>query len=237
MKTTFFSLKALLKSVLIVGLATPAFSQETGHFTRANTVHGGYWNLKTNTDIHGTLVRFYNSDSQLVYQESMPNRFIKLSPKNIRRLDEALNRLTANQLVATTVRTASLPYVEQERPVSRRAETPTSLNPAELAFGVQLYTPAGKPAVHVVLANPTLDRLTITVLSAEKTVVYEHVTHLSASRHHLNFGEMPPGTYQIRVKSSTQEYQQPVTLVYGQRDAVVQINRPDSAPTLAISHK
>ncbi|CAN5270849.1 hypothetical protein BH09BAC4_BH09BAC4_07300 [soil metagenome] len=207
-----------------------AMAQEDGYYSKAIDNDKGYWKLKTDMNRHGTQIRFYSADSQLVYQESLPNQFIELTPRNIRRLDQALARLLDNQLIVSTVPTSELPVDKQKRFVKkaeRKAVKPNPIRqhqPAELDFQVQLFTPTGIPAVHLVLTNPTLERLVISIRSVDNTVEYEHITHLGDSRHHLDFTGMPVGSYQIWVKSSTQQYQQPVTLSYGQHEARVQMN-------------
>lgn len=231
MKTSlplFMGLVVLVGSIFFSGGI--ALAQEDGYYSKGIDNVGGYWKLKTDINLHGTQIRFYSADSQLVYQESLPNQFIELNARNIRRLDQALARLLDNRLVASTLSTSPIPFEDHQQPVKTetRKSAKSSMilqgQPTEPDFQVQLFTPTSVPAVHLVIANPTRERLRITILSADNTPVYEHITHLGESRHHLNFDNMPAGSYQIYVQSTTQQYQLPVTLSYGQYNAVVQIN-------------
>ncbi|GAA4455789.1 hypothetical protein GCM10023189_24060 [Nibrella saemangeumensis] len=240
-----FSNQVIIRVLFLIGCAVSAQAQHNGYYTQAAEPARGYWNLKTDHTIRGTLIRFYNGDSQLVYQESMPNRYIKLTSANTRRLDQTLARLVDNQLVASAVAvsgipvTCSEPVTRRSRPKPATAEPEVTNTPDATGGRVQWYTQAAKPSVHLVLVNPTQERLTITVLGEDHTAVYEHITHLTASRHHINLAGMPAGTYQIRVKSATRQYQQPVTLSYGSRDALVQLMGTDwpTAPQQLITRK
>jgi hypothetical protein len=202
-----------------------------------------FWNIKTDATINGTVVRFYTADSQLVYQESIPNHYIELNSRNIRRLDQTLAHLVDNQLVAATITTSELrgaetPATESSR-VQRRRMREAVTNPADLAFKVQSFALEAKPAVHVLVNNPARDRLTIRVLSAENKTVYETICQMNASRHRLNFTGMPSGTYQIEVKSSTQRYSQPVTVGYAAKNEYVQLEneRPQQETNPVASRK
>lgn len=245
MKIIALSLRAMSVCLVALSLIEPVLGQQEGHYSRIVDAHQGYWKLKTDYTIHGTWIYFFDSDSQLVYQESLPNQFIKLTPKNIRRLDQTLSRLVTNQLVASSISTSDLPYEVPKRlprrrdPASASQASDQPSKQAPLTFQPQLYTPVGTASVHLLLANPTLERLTIQILSADNTSVYEHVTHLGDSRHHLNLSGMPAGAYQIRIKSATQQYQQPITLTYGLNEAIVQIRGDNELPTskLVTSHK
>ncbi|RIV20491.1 hypothetical protein DYU11_20815 [Fibrisoma montanum] len=209
-----------------------ALAQTSGQYAPVNAQHKGHWSLKTDPAIRGTIIRFYGSDSQQIYQESLPNQFIKLSPKNIRRLDQTLARLVDAQLVASAVTVSNLPVVYSE-PTGQapalsaaRSKAGARLALDASSLRVQCYVPAAKPAVHLIVVNPAEERITIQLLSAENKVVYEAVSWEPGRRFQLDMLGMPEGTYQVRVKGATQQYQQPVTLNYGSQKAVVQIDTP-----------
>ena len=84
---TFFRL-CLLPLLTLVLLAAPATAQ-----TRAAVPTAGYWNLETNlTTRNYTMVRFYDSHDQLVYEERLDNLCLDLSRRT------GLCRRTARQL-------------------------------------------------------------------------------------------------------------------------------------------
>lgn len=237
---------ALRVSLVVLFLANgTAIAQSVDYYAPIPRIAKAYWDLKTDAGFHGTLVRFYAADSQLVYQESLPNQFIKLTPQNIRRLDQTLDKLVANQLIVNRIPISELAMVEPQRVTHTAEKSPARSGSAgadaqhELRFATQYLTTAGTPVIHLLLANPTRERLVISILSADQSVVYEHITHLEGSRHRLNFDGMAPGHYQIQVKSSTQQHRQPVTLIYGLQEAVVLINDlpPTQVSPQLISHK
>jgi hypothetical protein len=228
MKTSPFLHLMFLISTIVLLSETSALGQPEAYYSKNGERANGYWRLKTDMAVYGTQIQFYSADSQLIYQESLPNRFIELNSKNSQRLDETLARLLNNQLVASSVPTSKLPFLEV-KPMNRRkdkqsinADSVSESKSAEKTFQVQFISPSAKKAVHLVITNPTMERLVLTIRSVDNTVVYEHITHLGNSRHHLNFSDMPPGIYRIQVKSAGRQYQQPVRVVYRNEEVVVQ---------------
>lgn len=217
----------LLYFVLFSQLTAKA--QPEVYYSKPDKIENGYWLLKTDVEFYGTRIQFYSADSQLVYQEALPNRFIVLNSKNIRRLDQTLARLLDNQLVVSSVFTSKLPFeptIRRNTGKSTQLLTEDSTNSVETSFNARFLTPLNQPKIHLLLANPTAERLTINIISSENTTVYQHITHLETSRHHLNFEGMPPGTYQIWIKSATQQTHRSVVLSYGQDRVTVHLKEP-----------
>jgi hypothetical protein len=206
-----------------------AKAQTEAYYSKPDKNESGYWLLKTDVEFYGTRIQFYSADSQLVYQEALPNRFIVLNSKNIRRLDQTLARLLDNQLVVSSVFTSKLPFEPAIRRSNRKSTellTKDSNHSAETSFNARFLTPLNQSKIHLLLDNPMSERLTISIVSSDNTPVYQHITHLETSRHHLNFDGMPSGTYQIWVKSATQQMHRPVVLNYGQDRVTLHIKEP-----------
>lgn len=82
-------LGSVLTSLLLLATLTVTASPRPSKAVPTN----GYWNLETNlTTRNHTIVRFYNSSNQLVYEERLNNLCLDLSKGN------GLCRRTAKQL-------------------------------------------------------------------------------------------------------------------------------------------
>lgn len=58
-----------------------------------------YWRLYTDYATRMTRVSFYTSRHELLYQEKIKDRYIKLSKRTIRQFDDLLTRLVNRNLV------------------------------------------------------------------------------------------------------------------------------------------
>ncbi|RSK47591.1 hypothetical protein [Hymenobacter rigui] len=85
----------------------------------------GYWNLETNlTTRDYTLVRFYNGQDQLVYEETIHNRCLDLSKRPARRRRTSAQLTLALQQVLRnpTIATQNLTLVAQQLGSTRRVQ-------------------------------------------------------------------------------------------------------------------
>ena len=81
---------------------------------RSNPVKGT-GELTTDYKTKTTTVRFYNRQNQLIYEEAMPGRYVKLTKRNVYEINQAFDRMVDNQLVLATVRPS--PWTEKQTPL------------------------------------------------------------------------------------------------------------------------
>ena len=93
-----------------------AFTQplESHYQTRSDSA-GGYWLVHTRPASRSTAVRFFSPQHQLLYQQTLAGRYLKLTKRNQRVLDSTLHCLVRGQLLTTQLRTHEL----REDPIAR----------------------------------------------------------------------------------------------------------------------
>jgi hypothetical protein len=227
MELTFnFYARLALGAGFVVACCTLAQAQDDRYYAKGGEARRGYWKLTTDADTRGTLVRFYDADSQLVYHETLPNQFVRLTPANLRRLDQTLARLVSNRLVASSIETSELP--QDTRSPKRTANAglppdampPTPAKSAASGLAVSFLHPgSGKPGVLLYMNNPAHEKVTISIRS-EENILYEQVSRMATERIFLNMSGMPAGNYEVHVVGQTIKARQKVHIDYNARTSV-----------------
>ena len=221
-----FSSRLTLGVCCLLGCCLTALGQYDEYYAKTGEAPRGYWKVKTDYATRGTLVRFYDADSQLVYQESLSNQFVKLIPANIRRLDQTLARLVDKHLVSASLETSELTADPRKprRPASARAETDgkaaTPEDSPASGLSVRFLSSSTKPGVYLFLSNPALERVVISIRTDGNTLLYEQITRAPVDHIFLNMSGLLAGTYQVRVVSATRQAAQAVAVSYSSRAAV-----------------
>ncbi|MCK8496101.1 hypothetical protein M0L20_29815 [Spirosoma sp. RP8] len=76
----------------------------------------GYWRLHTDYDSRLTRVSFYSLQDQLLYQETIKDRYVKLTKRTMAEFDDLLARLVEGHLVTDRIKSYDLPPIGQEAP-------------------------------------------------------------------------------------------------------------------------
>ena len=162
----------------------------------------GYWRLKTQAATRSTGVQFFGPNGQLLYEEIIPGKWIKLSRKNQKQVDRLLAQLVANQLVTSRIRTELLPATPVEPLIpngaARSNSTPNS-SPGSAAYLVHAYVnQSGK--LYVVVNNPDRLRYKILVADQRNRSLYEEFTNHDQYRRRLDLSALPQDAFQVIVE-------------------------------------
>ncbi|MCB2408797.1 hypothetical protein [Hymenobacter lucidus] len=118
---TFFLFRAPLLLFFLL-LSTLAQAQTTA----ARLPQGGYWNVETNLATRDyTIIRFYNNQDQLIYEEKLPNLCLDLSRgtslcrRTIGQLNGALQQVLHDPATASQTTTLLAGQLGQNRRVQR----------------------------------------------------------------------------------------------------------------------
>ena len=87
---------------LLPVLITPALAQTYVESDK------GYWQVHTDPNSRNTIVQFFDGSNQLLYQETMPKKYIKLNKRNVRQFDVLLGKLMARELLSGKVKSYDL---------------------------------------------------------------------------------------------------------------------------------
>ena len=204
---------AATASLLLTGSANAqeyALAKTDSKATANNTAHTdtkGYWKLTTQAGADSTKVEFYKPDSQLISETMLPNKQVTLTKKNIRTLNEILDRLTTDPSAALSAK--------QFNPDG--TEIPTN----ELQIGA--YASRDGIHLHLLIDNPRRERAAIQIWNGYRKV-YEEFTYTHQQHYKFDMSQMPTGNYELRVVSKRQSLQRAVAF-----------NRPQAAPTMTVA--
>lgn len=161
----------------------------------------GYWRLKTHAATRSTGVQFFSPYGQLLYEEIIPGKWVKLSRKNQKQVDQLLAQLVAGQLLTSRIKTETLPATpfEPDRPeVSFPSDSPDRSSTTKATYQIQAYiNPEGK--LYVVVNNPNRLRYAIRVVDQRDRSLYEEFTNLNRYRRRLDVSSLPVEAYQLVV--------------------------------------
>lgn len=169
----------------------------------------GHWQLHTDAASHTTVVAFYDNRNRLVYQETLPGQHIRLSRKNIRRLDEIGARLTANQLVASAVQSDELlPAAAPSSSESAADWSRLSASNVDTAFGG--FRTKVIPAVpdHMTVFYVQTDNAPVSIQLVHRTgqPVYQEVNRDAKYKRSFDLEQLEPGVYELILSTAQYRY-------------------------------
>lgn len=162
----------------------------------------GYWRLKTQAATRSTLIQFFGGNHQLLYEEILPEKWVKLSRKNQKQFDELLAQLLDNQLVTSRIKTEILPPtpVETVPPSVPVKSTPAPYSASTTAaYQVHAYVnSSGK--LYLIVNNPDRLRYKISVVGQGNRSLYEEFTNHNQYRRKLDLSALLQDSYQVLVQ-------------------------------------
>ncbi|MVM29094.1 hypothetical protein GO755_03550 [Spirosoma sp. HMF4905] len=206
----------------------------------------GYWRLKTQAATRSTLIQFFGPAKELLYEEIIPGKWVKLSRKNQKQFDQLLDQLLAKQLLTNRIETETLPPtpVEPTPPrLSVRSNSSHESPSATASYLVHAYVNStGK--LYLIVDNPERLRYSVKVVDQIGNALYEEFTNRDQYRRRLDISALPhdayqvvvqidnkPFTYKVKRQENKMAYTiQPLSIPNPQ--AIVEQNRQDSKPLL-----
>ncbi|UFH57148.1 hypothetical protein [Spirosoma sp. KNUC1025] len=166
----------------------------------------GYWRLKTLAASRSTLVQFFGPAGQLLYEENLPEKWVKLSRKNQKQFDQLLEQLLANQLLSSRIKTELLPPTPvlptRARTTIRTSDSP---NATSATYRVHAYVnPSGK--LYLIVDNPDQLRYKILVADQQNRPLYEEFTNHEQYRRKLDLSALPNNAWQVTVQIDKKPY-------------------------------
>lgn len=194
MKMNKFLASLLLAKALCLASCLPAMAQSYAEPAK------GYWQVHTDPNTRSTVVQFFDGSNQLLYQESMSRKYIKLSRRNVRVFDELLARLMDRELLSSKVKSYDL--VADSRTEFRSAapvEAPVGGANVKTAVSNIYVVREGK--MKIILKNPAEERYDIRIMDTNmRTVYYESMNHAAYGRW-FDMSRLEQGTYSIHITS------------------------------------
>ena len=201
MKTLFILFTASLCAQLsVTAQSTTALESSTSQsdqYAQATIPQQGYWRVMTQPQTRSTVVRFFNHDSQVVYEERLAGRYIKLNERNVARLDQTLARLTSGNLVASTVKTELL-RAEKEY-YKEQTAMPLATVPAGLF--IESFPLISQDKLLVRFQNPEGYRMHIALRDERDRNIYNDSVVQKEYQRKFDLGQLASGVYTLVVSN------------------------------------
>ncbi len=203
----------LVVSLFLYGLTATA---QSDYYSRTDSTKG-YWKIQTDFTTQKTRIRFFNRRHEPIYEESLSNRYVKLTSRNIRLFDSMLERLLTNQLLSAEVKShelvatsTSVPYHVVSAPLSNPVSTsyvlasskePLDVNPLRSDVAI---SSTGRLKIHVV--NLREEPVLVTLLDDQGRYVFKEKNTVPAYNRTLNLTRLPEGRFRFEVEGAQKRY-------------------------------
>lgn len=194
----------------------------------------GYWRLYTDYKSGLTRVSFYTPKHELLYEEHMKDRYIKLTKRTIAQFNDVLTRLVEGHLLADRVKSYNL-RVSINGTVPGRFSSPRADEPpiaSDQMASDQLWVnvlPIQGKKLRLWYKNPTQQPLLISIKDEVSQNMYRAVSLTRTNSELFNLSHLPTGRYRLSIASrlNTVEY----NLVIAEEDELIEFTGGASLST------
>jgi hypothetical protein len=156
---------------------------------------GSYWRIVTDVKSRNTQVQFFGKSNELLYQEDVPEKWIRQNKRTRRRLNKLLSDISANKLVIARLKTEALP---SEPAKSKASPSPDSIKHDTSGTPYRIHVSINSTGkIRVVVDNPEGLRYKIEVADYRNHVVYQEFTSHDHYRRHIDISSILGDTAQV----------------------------------------
>ncbi|GAA4405202.1 hypothetical protein GCM10023187_23390 [Nibrella viscosa] len=203
----------------MVALYLPSLTtaQPNTYFSQSAAAEKGYWKLFTDNQSRSTHVRFFDAQNQLVYEEVLAGKYIKLTDQNVDRLNQLLDQVMESRLIAASLKATPLeetiihnqpvvwsgPSLKPEATAAVKLNNPLNYN---IRLNSHLTEYQNKQMLRVQVENPERYRLAVSVRDKNGQAVYWEPVTQSNCLVKLNLSELKHDSYTLEVTTPNRNY-------------------------------
>lgn len=204
-------------------MATGAATGQELHYRDLNDPQRGYWTLFTDASSQTTHIQFFNADKRLVYEESIPEKYIRLTRRNINKINQAFDRIMEQKLLKDQVKLSELSSARYRKLVRRhKSEARTSTdsfasctstdnlaNRDDFECGIQTTAyplSNNKLYFQLTILNPLKERLFIFLYDTRNNSIYRERIYSINYRRTFNMEALRGGVYKLLVTNTNRKY-------------------------------
>ncbi|MDQ4141133.1 MAG: hypothetical protein M3142_11495 [Bacteroidota bacterium] len=208
MKTVIYffgSSKVWLLITACFFLFLPATAQEVQFRDPLNSAKG-HWQLFTDATTRTTKVKFFDGKQNLLYEEELPEKYIRLTDRNINRINETFDLVTAKNLILTNVKANPLPPVitprtsKHRNPVRSKTRHSASAN-AISNLKIDTYKVADTFKFGLIFQNPDRERIRINLRNEAGKILYTNFVNSASYERQFDFSGLNTEKYTLEVIS------------------------------------
>ncbi len=213
MKTVRFTnplFTTLLVLVFSFALMPDAAAQDKLYYNPAGR---GHWKLSTDPVNRNTTVKFFDENNQLIYEEVLPNRYVKLTDRNVALMSRTLDQMVKNRLVLDHIKSTVLP-ADKRGLAGDKGKRATEADITEVAkddkstFGIRVtFVPVENTTKFKLLfENPARSRIDVQLEDENFRLLYAETINSPGYKRSFDLQSLPMATYTLRVMTLDRKY-------------------------------
>ncbi|QHW00235.1 hypothetical protein [Spirosoma endbachense] len=194
----------------------------------------GYWRVYTDYNTGLTRISFYTTEHELLYQEKMKDRYIKLTKRTIAQFNELLAKLVDGHLVADRIKSYDLLVsthgIDPPRFLLPEVDEPPTDSPQTPSNQLLVnLLPVQDKKVRLCYSNPAQQHLLVSIKDEFSHYMYRARSLAKTNSELFNLSQLPPGRYRFDIDSGQNTIQ--YSLVIPEGDDRIELNRVSSPST------
>jgi hypothetical protein len=188
----------------------------------------GYWRLYTDYDSRLTRVSFYSVQDRLLYQETIKDRYVKLTKRTMSEFNDLLARIVEGHLIADRIKSYDLSTIGQwapRPPLSLPAPEEQMAESSQAGsdqLAVELIQIEGKK-VRLWYKNPAQQPLLISIQDEVSQNMYRAINTAKTNSEVFNLSQLPQGHYRFKIDCGQTSVH--YSLVIPEDDGRIKLNR------------
>jgi len=158
----------------------------------------GYWQVHTDPNARNTVVQFYDGNNQLLYQESMARKYVKLTKRNVRLFDDLLAKLMARELLSEKVKAYDI-MADSRTDYRSMSEPGWSAPTVNMKTATSNVYVVQKGKMKVILKNPAQDNYDIRIIDSELRTIYHEQVRQPTYGRWFDMSKLGEGIYSVHI--------------------------------------
>ena len=220
--------------ILIISLVLPfSVAAQDVHYRDPLEPSKGYWQLFTDAATRTTRVKFFDANKHLLYEEVIPNKYIKLTNRNINKLNQTFDLVTRNDLVSTKVKANPLLTFRSNRLTTRYGSShhyPCQVSSSSLPEPVSdiklnTFSVSNTSKFYLAFQNPGRKRIKIYLLNKAKQILYSESVNTANYKRQFNLVGLHTGKYTLVVTTVDRKYRFTEQIIIGPSSRTLEIKQ------------
>jgi len=202
----------LLAAFVFWGNSPKTLAQSRDYYQSSLTSDKGHWKLTTNYATRSTVIRFYNHENRVIYEETLPGKYIKLTDRNIETINQTFTRLVESRLVMDEVKPITLPKENSSAAYQANAsshdfpEEKASVVNIDKRIGITFFKIGDQRAFKLIFKNPSEDNVHIHIRNEAGELVYkELVKNARVYNRRFDLSRLEDGIYTFEITNAREK--------------------------------